>query len=345
MCFGHSDLEGERSHLTRGKFHKQKLKRGRSPTVAENAQLQDPRKLSKLDSTASTLANNQHTPSQKPTELREAPKPGHPPSTLTDNDSMPIEELHSLRTVQERNSLSSARTLDAYPFTGEDTPIEHHAAYLESHHACEKLYPYGFSEISGCPLFSALQFQFLRSTKLSNDELAVCFDLISTTSQQDYKASSLGWRPAEKMEEMKDKEMMYLVVRQKEGYIGIDKISEADSQESSAMHAGAILGFLSFKFDFDDPPHDLRQVLYIFELHLDDRLRGQGLGGRMIQWVESQARLVKIRKMMLTVFTSNHGARRLYEKEGFEKDACSPEDRVTRRKVIKADYIIMSKEL
>ncbi|KAF1358143.1 acyl-CoA N-acyltransferase, partial [Lizonia empirigonia] len=164
--------------------------------------------------------------------------------------------------------------------------------------------------------------QLLRSTKMRNDDLAACFDLISKTSQQDYKASSRGWNPIVKMEEMQDKDMMYLLVRQAEGYLGVDKL-EPEDEEMNKM----------------------RSVLYIYEIHLDDRLRGQSLGGRMIRWAESQACLVKITKMMLTVFTVNEGARRLYKREGFVTDESSPEDRVTRRKVIKADYIIMSKEL
>ncbi|KAF2624412.1 acyl-CoA N-acyltransferase [Macroventuria anomochaeta] len=178
---------------------------------------------------------------------------------------------------------------------------------------------------------------------MNNSELAACFDLIAKTSQQDYKSSSRGWDPDYKMEEMSDKEMMYLLIRQAKGYVGMDRVSE---QDSSANHAGAILGFISFKFEPEEEELKMmRPVQYIYEIHLDDRLRNQGLGGRMIQWAESQARLVKISKMMLTMFTVNKGARRVYEREGFVKDELSPGDRVTRRKVIEADYIIMSKEL
>jgi hypothetical protein len=48
---------------------------------------------------------------------------------------------------------------------------------------------------------------------------------------------------------------------------------------------------------------------------------------------------------MLTVFTANEGAKKMYEREGFARDPLTPADRVTRRRVIKTDYVIMSKEI
>ena len=108
---------------------------------------------------------------------------------------------------------------------------------------------------------------------------------------------------------------------------------------------GRILGFLSFMFTNDDPPHDNRDVVYIYEIHLHRHLRGQGLGSNLIRFVEHAALHCGISKTMLTVFTANKGARAMYEKLGYVKDKCSPKDRVTRAKVIEADYMIMSKEL
>ena len=94
---------------------------------------------------------------------------------------------------------------------------------------------------------------------------------------------------------------------------------------------------------YDDPPHEDREVVYIYEIHLDEPLRGQGLGSRLIGFVEHVARECHIGKTMLTVFTANKGAKKLYETLGYTKDACSPGDRVMRTKTIKADYVIMSK--
>ncbi len=346
MCFGHSDFDDVSEQRTaRGKLLKSKLKRRRSHTEVDQAEPQDARKLSKLDSTASTLANNQQTsllgsPSvQKPPKARSSLVNGAHDDT--DDGSLRIEQLQSQHDHQEHPSLSTEKPLPT-PRMTDDASLEHRTTYVEAHNAPAELYSYTFQLFVGLKFYSALCFEFKRSTKMSNSELAACFDLISKTSEQDYKSSSRGWDPVYKMEEMSDKETMYLLVRQAEGYVGANKVSE----QGPNAPAGAILGFLSFRFEPEEEDcHMMRPVQYIYELHLDDRLRGHGLGGRMIRWAEEQARLVQISKVMLTVFTINEGARRLYDKEGFVKDDLSPEDRVTRRKVIKADYIIMSKEL
>ena len=343
MCFGHSDSEGGGEQVTtRGKVHNTKLKRRRSPAEADQAEPQDPRKLSKLDSTVSTLTDNQQMSLQKLSDPQEPPKPTFPSLNNAGHDSLRTEELRSPQNLEERTSLSS-ETTPPTPTITDDTPLEQRTAFVEAHNAPEELYSYAFQQFVGLELYSALHFELKRSTKMTNSELAACFDLISKTSQQDYKSSSRGWDPDYKMEEMSDKEMTYLLVRQAEGFIGVDRASE---QSGSEHHAGAILGFLSFKFEPEEEELKMMTpVLYMYEIHLDDRLRGQGLGGRMIKWAESQARLVKISKVMLTVFAVNEAATRLYHSQGFVRDPLSPEDRVTRRKVIKPDYIIMSKQL
>lgn len=108
---------------------------------------------------------------------------------------------------------------------------------------------------------------------------------------------------------------------------------------------GDILGFISFMFTYDDPPNDDREVVYIYEIHLHERLRGHGLGSKLISFVEDAAGRCGIDKTMLTVFTANKGARALYEKLGYSKDECSPNDRIMRSKIVQADYMIMSKKI
>lgn len=178
-----------------------------------------------------------------------------------------------------------------------------------------------------------LEFELVESASfLRNDDFEACFQLVEQTSSNDYKGSSIGWKPKQKKEEMRDEDMIYLLVR------------EAGASEDGEKPK-KILGFLSFMFTKDDPPHEDRDVVYMYEIHLADGLRGCGLGTKLIQFLEMAAAECYITKTMLTVFAVNKGARGLYEKLGYSKDACSPEDKVVRRRVIKADYIIMSKEL
>ncbi|KAL6156400.1 hypothetical protein ACJQWK_10079 [Exserohilum turcicum] len=104
-----------------------------------------------------------------------------------------------------------------------------------------------------------------------------------------------------------------------------------------------ILGFLSFMFTWDDPPYTDREVVYIYEIHLAPQLRSRGLGSRLVAFAEAAARACGIDKAMLTVFTANARAKAMYERLGYQKDACSPADRMVRSKVIRADYAVMSK--
>lgn len=187
-----------------------------------------------------------------------------------------------------------------------------------------------------CPL----SFQFVPSAfDLTKDELEACLSLVNKTSGHDYKASSVGWNPRKKREEMLDGEMMYLLVRRRP----IDMAGQSSMEETGSDDG--ILGFTSFMFTYDDPPHQDRQVLYIYEIHLEEQLRGQGLGPRLIKFIENAAHACQIKKTMLTVFTANKRAKRMYESLGYAKDESSPNDRVTRNKVIKADYHIMSKSI
>ncbi|KAF1836792.1 hypothetical protein BDW02DRAFT_566717 [Decorospora gaudefroyi] len=108
---------------------------------------------------------------------------------------------------------------------------------------------------------------------------------------------------------------------------------------------GPILGFISFMYTYDDAPHEDREVVYIYEIHLHEHLRGQGLGSKLIEFVEDAARECQVNKTMLTVFMANERAIRMYKRLGYGKDESSPEDKVMRHKAVKAQYLIMSKVL
>ncbi|KAG9196643.1 N-alpha-acetyltransferase 40 [Alternaria panax] len=202
-----------------------------------------------------------------------------------------------------------------------------------------------------CPL----SFEFVASAlDLSKGELETCLSLVSKTSAHDYRASSVGWDPRKKREEMLDGDMMYLLVRQRPADRS-GQSSTQDTQEMKKLRTGThwtqpsshdcILGFTSFMFTQDDPPHQDRHVLYIYEIHLEEQLRGQGLGPCLVRFVENAARACQIRKTMLTVFTANARAKSMYESLGYTRDDASPNDRVTRNRVIQADYLIMSKSI
>lgn len=154
--------------------------------------------------------------------------------------------------------------------------------------------------------------------------LSQCFKLIETTSRHDYEPSSFGWHPQRKKREMKEKEMRYLLL----------------NETGPGSKFG---GFISFMFTHDSTP--AVPVLYIYEVHLTEAARGKGVGGFLMRVIQEVAKEAGVEKLMLTCFLSNVNALSFYRKLGFEVDVCSPEDRKTRNKVVKVDYVIMSKSL
>ncbi|KAK4507632.1 hypothetical protein PRZ48_001367 [Zasmidium cellare] len=166
---------------------------------------------------------------------------------------------------------------------------------------------------------------------ISDNDFDDCLNLIETTSRKDYEGSSWGWHPKRKRREMKEKEMRYVVAQ-----------NEAYADEDGGM-PDQFEGFLSFMFTHDSTPSV--PVLYIYEIHLTEQARGKGLGLHLLNLAESLARKVGVKKVMLTCFLSNTNALNFYKRHGFRKDACSPGDRRTRNKVVKVDYMIMSKDV
>ncbi|OJJ71247.1 hypothetical protein ASPBRDRAFT_30973 [Aspergillus brasiliensis CBS 101740] len=161
-------------------------------------------------------------------------------------------------------------------------------------------------------------------------DLNACFNLIEETSSEAYRNSSTGWSPARKKREMKLPDMKYLVVRR-------EVVSSRDGGE-----ADAVVGFMSFMITYEDG----KEVVYLYEIHLSSGVQRQGLGKRLLLILMEIGRRVGMEKAMLTVFTSNGVAQRLYEAIGFGTDEYSPRPRRLRNGMVKEpDYRIMSVRL
>lgn len=175
------------------------------------------------------------------------------------------------------------------------------------------------------------------SRSMSHALFEECFKLIEKTSVHDYRGSTIGWTPQSKRDEMQDTLMHYLLVRSDQAPGGN---SAVNTQEETQR---AFSGFLSFMITYDSIPEV--PVLYVYEIHLEDAYRGNGLGVHLLDLASAIATSCGMSKIMLTCFVSNARARHFYERYGFEKDTISPSDRRTRGRLIQADYLIMSKVL
>ncbi|TKA81054.1 hypothetical protein B0A49_00674 [Cryomyces minteri] len=202
---------------------------------------------------------------------------------------------------------------------------------------------------------SNLTISFSYSSDLSRQDLLACFRLVESTSKDDYAASSRRWKPRAKLREMGEVGMRYLIMRETERSTA--PLSSSSSTSSSSSSAAAddrltdaadqqidtpILAFLSFHLLHEDA----RPVLYIYELHLSAPLRRLGLGTHLLSLAQRIAANVGVVKTMLTVFVSNAGAVRFYERCGFEVDEFSPRGKRLRGGEVRgADYVILSKRV
>ncbi|KAK5740031.1 hypothetical protein LTR17_004928 [Elasticomyces elasticus] len=212
--------------------------------------------------------------------------------------------------IKKVNALKATEFRDQYT-----KPLEFHYKPRQSDSPSEHANPLG----------QAFYLTLHSPRVLNPEEMAECYNLVETTSRDDYEASSWGWHPARKIREMNEEDMRYLVIR------------------SCDVKDREIKGFLSFMFTYDSEPRV--PVLYVYEIHLVEGLRKVGLGAHLMKLAESFAKRIGVEKVMLTCFLSNQKALDFYAKRGYMQDASSPEDRKTRNGVVKADYIIMSKKV
>lgn len=157
---------------------------------------------------------------------------------------------------------------------------------------------------------------------MTSAELDACFSLVRATSQRDYEASSRGWDPPAKREEMRHPDLRYILVK------------DAHS---------VVQGFTSLMPTIEEG----QPVVYCYEIHLEPELRGTGLAKLLMDMLETVAYNIDVvDKVMLTVFTCNKRAVEFYQKCGFVRDEISPQPRTLRGGKVKVpDYEIMSKRV
>ncbi|KAK6512406.1 hypothetical protein TWF481_001292 [Arthrobotrys musiformis] len=170
--------------------------------------------------------------------------------------------------------------------------------------------------------------ELFKSSSLPSEVFDNCFDLLEANMSAAYKATSRGWNPRKKKEEMKHPAMRYLVLTTIPG--GNDK----------TVGGAGFVGFLEFMITEEEGS----DVIYTYELDILPAYQKLGLGKRLLDVAEEFGRRVGVEKAMLTVFDSNKGARRFYEREGYDLDEISPDPKVLRNGTIKpSTYHILSK--
>ncbi|CAN8100820.1 unnamed protein product [Discula destructiva] len=162
-----------------------------------------------------------------------------------------------------------------------------------------------------------------QAEKTSDADLEACFSLVEETSRKDYEASSRGWHPKSKRKEMRDPDLRYILVKD--------------------PSTGCVCGYTSFMPTMEDA----EAVVYCYEIHMKPEMRGTGLAGLLMGFLDTVASHIGVvEKVMLTVFTCNTRAFSFYRRSGFEVDETSPRPRKLRNGIVKEpDYAIMSKRV
>merc|ERR1712223_689621 len=158
-----------------------------------------------------------------------------------------------------------------------------------------------------------------RVTDLDEATKKWLMELITKNMKKLYEESDWGWKESSKKEEMFDDRAWYLIAR-------------STSQED----AGKLLAFAHFRFDMDYDD----EVLYVYEIQLEDCVKRKGLGKFMMQVLEIMAFKADMRKIMLTCFKHNPAAQKFFKTAlKYEIDETCPTDDVYEQN----DYEIVSK--
>ena len=170
--------------------------------------------------------------------------------------------------------------------------------------------------------------RFNTASNIRPEDLEACFKLVEFTSSLDYKTSSIGWSAAQKRQEMADPDMKYLLLTTSDGIT---------STPSYRIH-----GFLSFMLTREDE----LPVIYCYEIHLWPSLQGRGIGKTLMRLMENIGQQAGVQGSMLTVFTKNEVAKKMYERMGYGVHESSPSPRRLRGgRTKEPDYQILWKTL
>jgi len=156
-----------------------------------------------------------------------------------------------------------------------------------------------------------------RVTELDEPTKDWLMDLITRNMKALYEKSDWGWKTANKKEEMFDDRAWYLLARDMD-------------------NGGDLVAFSHFRYDMDYDD----EVLYIYEIQLEDAVRRKGLGRFMMQVLEVMAFKADMRKIMVTLFKHNPAAQKFFKEAlKYEIDETCPVDDVYEQ----YDYQIVSK--
>eukprot|EP00981_Chlorochromonas_danica_P006417 scaffold1389_cov251-Ochromonas_danica.AAC.15 len=138
-------------------------------------------------------------------------------------------------------------------------------------------------------------------------------DLFMANMEEKYRDAGWKFDLIEKQKELFHPASRFLLLTQKNN----DNDSESDNDR-------VVVGYLIFRFTWDDEDEPEYPVLYVYELQVDSRFRRQGVGAYLLDYTVQLAAHFNMRKVMLTCLKNNPEAMSFYRKMGFGIDVNSP---------------------
>jgi len=162
-----------------------------------------------------------------------------------------------------------------------------------------------------------------RVADLDENEKATVVELLIRNMKALYEQSNWGWNEKNKRDEMMEDAAWYLLAKNEDG---------------------KICGFSHFRYDMDYDD----EVLYVYEIQIDEEFQRKGLGKFMMQVLEMLAFKADMRKIMLTVLKHNESATKFFKSHmKFEIDETNPAEDVQWNEkyndIEQIDYEILSK--
>lgn len=108
-----------------------------------------------------------------------------------------------------------------------------------------------------------------------------------------------------------------------------------------AEHSGSLKGWGSFS---DYYPRAAYRITAEISIYLAESARGRGLGGKLLDFMLSQAAALAIRNVIAVVFAHNVPSIRLFEQRGFQRWGCLPQVCDLQTECL-ADVLLLGKRL
>jgi ribosomal protein S18 acetylase RimI-like enzyme len=177
-----------------------------------------------------------------------------------------------------------------------------------------------YCEFSTIPLPSSLdkpvQLQLRKPGELSASEKEQILELFMTNMEDLYRKTEWGWDMKAKQKELFHLSSRFLILTQSS--------SEVGGSKSTTSSTGQILGYIMFRFEYDDEDEPEQPVIFLYELQVSSAYHRHGIGKYLMTLLEAVSEKFEMWKIMLTCFKINIQAMAFYRKIGYDIDVNSP---------------------